>query len=74
MYPFQAAILTGSDETDIKVNFEQSEVECLKKSICVKVSKWGQIILQNKYYIDINSYTVKSVQEDHSLGQRQLTS
>ncbi|XP_063412969.1 heat shock 70 kDa protein 14-like [Mytilus trossulus] len=32
------AILTGSDETDIKVNFEQSEVECLKKSICVKVA------------------------------------
>lgn len=34
----QAAILTGSDETDIKVNFEQSEVECLKKSICVKAA------------------------------------
>ncbi|VDI77560.1 Hypothetical predicted protein [Mytilus galloprovincialis] len=38
MYPFQAAILTGSDETDIKVNFEQSEVECLKKSIYVKAA------------------------------------
>lgn len=32
----QAAILTGNDETDISINFEQSEVECLSKSIFVK--------------------------------------
>ncbi|XP_076079911.1 uncharacterized protein LOC143050072 [Mytilus galloprovincialis] len=38
MTMIHAAILTGSDETDIKVNLEQSEVECLKKSICVKAA------------------------------------
>lgn len=32
----EAAILTGNDETDIKVNYGENELECLKKSICIK--------------------------------------